>query len=94
MHGNTNPGATRPAAARPYYEAHDKAHDDLLRCHDCNRLVVYAAVMANKGTTPCCATRRMREVRALSIWEWIKIRLGVIDFAYRKEFLAEFARGR
>ena len=84
----------RPTAARPYYEKLDKACDAIVRCNDCRRLVTHAAIIGNKGTTPCCGTRRVREVRTLGPWEWLKLRLGLIDFPYRAEFLKEFARGR
>lgn len=88
-------GTLRGPAARPYYEEMGKAHDDLLRCNECGKLVTYQVLMANHGMTPCrCATRRVREVRQLTTWEWLKIRVGWIDFAHRAEFLKEFGRAR
>lgn len=80
----------------PYYERLKLpfGHDMLLRCDDCRKLVVYTAMQAHHGQTPCCGTRRVREVRHLTLWEWITIKLGIRDFPYRKEFLAEFGRVR
>ena len=76
----------------PYYEAHGESHDDILRCNDCKRLVV-ATTLRTHGGCPSCGTRRVTEVRALSVWEWLRIRLGLIDFAHRQEFLKDFTRG-
>jgi hypothetical protein len=78
----------------PYYERLKLpfAHDMLLRCDDCRRLVVYPEMQANQGTTPCCGTRKVREVRHLKFFEWLRVRTGLLDFPYRKEFLAEFGR--
>lgn len=75
-----------------YYEALNKSCDALVRCHECGRLVTHG-VLTVTGMTPCCGTKRVRQVQHLSTWEWIKLRLGLIDFPYRKEFLAEFRRG-
>lgn len=76
----------------PYYEQYNKGHDDLLRCDDCKRLVTYTTLFAagRTGTTPCCGTRKVREVRALKFWEWIRVRTGLIRFDHRIEFLKEF----
>lgn len=82
----------RLARHHPYYEKYDKGHDDLLRCKDCSRLVTYASMFDNgrTGLTPCCGSRSTREVRALTVWEWLKVRLAIIDFPHRDEFLKEF----
>lgn len=72
-----------------YYEALGKAHDDVLRCHDCKRLVVHRA-LATLGACPHCGNRRVTQVVALGAWEWIRIRLGLLNFDHRQEFLAEF----
>ena len=85
--------AATSTAARPYYEDLNQACDAILRCHECRRLVTHATIVANKGTTPCCGTRKVREIRTLTFWEWLKIRLGILDFPYRQQFLKEFARG-
>ena len=84
--------ATPSAKARPYYEAMGDAHDDLLRCNDCKRLVVCTTLRA-RGGCPHCGTRRVVEVRSLSVWEWLRIRLGLLQFAHRQAFLREFSRG-
>ena len=71
-----------------YYEALGQAHDQILRCKDCQRLVVYRHLI--KHARCICGNRRMMEITTLTIWEWVRIRLGLIRFAYRKEFLSEF----
>lgn len=80
------------AHARPYYEDLNRACDAIVRCNDCRRLVTHAQLTSHQGTTPCCGTRRVKEIRTLSLWEWLRIRVGLLDFPYRKEFLQEFAR--
>jgi hypothetical protein len=90
--GDTNPSVARSTpAARPYYEALNRACDAIVRCNDCQGLVTHARLIANKGLTPCCSTRRVREIRSLSLWEWFKVRTGWLSFPYRREFLREFA---
>jgi hypothetical protein len=86
--------AIHRANVRPYYERLKLpfGHDMLLRCDDCRRLVQYSTMRTNNGLTRCCGTRKVREVRQLKFFEWLKIRLGIINFPYRKEFLAEFGR--
>lgn len=81
----------KPTVARPYYEALDKGCDALVRCAECRELVTHAAIVANQGTTPCCGSRRVREIRVLKQHEWDQIVSGAIDFPYRAEFLKEFA---
>ena len=90
---DTNQGlvAAKSPAARPYYEDLDKACDAIVRCNDCMGLVTHANLIANRGLTPCCGTRRVREIRTLKQDEWDQISQGVIDFPYRAEFLREFA---
>lgn len=87
-------GTVTPTAVRPYYEDLGVGHDYLLRCQDCGKLVAHVDLVdpKRKGLTPCCGTRRVREIRSLKWWEWLMIRVGIIDFPYRKEFLAEFKR--
>jgi hypothetical protein len=79
-----------------YYERlrSDHQHDFVLRCGDCSRLVRYDRVMRNHGLTPCCGTRKLREVSSLRLFEWLQIWLGVIRFPFRREFLAEFPLAR
>ena len=94
MRDTNGPLADTPVPrARPYYEDLGRACDHLLRCAECRRLVTHDEIVTNKGTTRCCGTRRVKEVRTLSLWEWLKVRLGIIDFEHRAEFLKEFARG-
>lgn len=92
-----DPIATDPTRRRipTYYERLQLpvAHDAILRCGDCRRLVLHAS-LATTGVTPCCGTRKVLEVRHLRFWEWLRIRLGLLDFPYRKDFLAEFSRVR
>jgi DNA-directed RNA polymerase subunit RPC12/RpoP len=74
---------------RPYYEDLGRAHDMIMRCQDCKRLVTYKS-LEKHGCCPHCAHRKMVEVRTLSVWEWMKIRLGVIRFPDSEAFLKEF----
>lgn len=74
---------------RPYYEALGAGHDDLVRCTGCKSLVTTAVLFKN-GCCPKCANRKVQEVRSLNLWEMFKIRVGLIDFPHRKEFLREF----
>ena len=76
-----------------YYTDLGRGSDYLLRCDDCKRLVTHAAII-KIGKCPKCGTRRFREIVALSLWEWLRIRLGLLNFAHRADFLKEFARGR
>jgi hypothetical protein len=87
----TRPGGNRPV--RPsYYEKLGWPTDAILRCDACKGLVLIPALKAAHGC-PTCGTSRFVEVRALSLWEWVKIRLGILDFPRRREFLREFGRG-
>ena len=73
----------------PYYEALGASHDDVLRCRQCRRLVVHQAIIRG-GHCPHCATKRFEEVRSLTLWEFLRIKLGLLRFAHRAAFLAEF----
>ena len=75
----------------PYYEQLGQAHDDLLRCKDCQKLVTFST-LRKLGTCDGCGAKKFTEIRTLSVWEWIKIRLGIIRFDNRKMFLAEFSK--
>ncbi len=87
--------AIHRANAVPYYVDLNRACDAVVRCNDCRKLVTSAQINANRGVTPCCGSRKVREIRTLKFWsEWLPIRLGLIDFPHRAEFLKEFARGR
>ncbi len=87
--------ADSSAARRPYYTKLDppQATDALLRCKDCRRLVPHATIV-RLGMCPGCGTRTFKEIRGLSLWEWLRIRFGWLDFPCRKQFLEEFGRGR
>jgi hypothetical protein len=91
MSATTQPEAP-PRRFRPYYEDLGKGSDALLRCHDCRQLVT-AAQLQIKGICCYCGCRRVDEVRAMTLWEWFKVWSGMIDFPYRREFLAEFRHG-
>lgn len=76
-----------------YYEKLGESHDGILRCEDCKRLTTHVALIAAHGC-PRCGNRRVTEVTTLSLVEWLRVRLGLIDFPHRHEFLQEFSRGR
>lgn len=82
----------RRAGEGRYYNTMDRAHDDVLRCHECKSLVQHADII-RLGKTPCCGTRRLTEVTALSLWEYLRIRLGFLTMRDRDAFLGEFSRG-
>ena len=74
-----------------YYEAMGRAHDYLMRCKDCKKLTTFQ-VLSKNGCCACC-NRKFSEITTLSLWEWLKIRLGIIQFTDRDKFLKEFSRG-
>lgn len=76
-------------APQRYYTDLGRGHDYLLRCNDCQKLVPFE-VLVSKGCCPKCGNRRVKEIETLTPWEWLKVRLGIINFADRKKFLAEF----
>jgi DNA-directed RNA polymerase subunit RPC12/RpoP len=75
-----------------YYEQMGEQHDGVLRCQDCRRLDTYVRLIAARGC-PACGSRRVVEVKTLSTWEWLRIRLGLLDFPHRRAFLKEFHVG-
>jgi len=77
-----------------YYEALGQACDAIVRCKNCRRLLTHAQVCAEGGGCPTCGTKYVMEVTSLGWWEWVKIRVGLLDFPYRKEFLKEFSARR
>lgn len=83
------PGKHTPA----YYEKYGQAHDDILRCEGCRRLVTYVDITKH-GSCPRCGHRRMCEIQSLTLPEWLRIRLGLLSFPHREEFLKEFSRGK
>lgn len=79
-----------PAHESRYYTALGRASDCLLRCKDCQALVPLAD-LTTLGSCRC-GNKRMNEITTLNEQEMDAIQSGVIDFPYRVEFLAEFAR--
>lgn len=73
-----------------YYTALGQACDALVRCKDCRRLITHAQIQV-RGCCPSCGNRKVMEITTLSIWEWLKVRTGWIDFPYRQAFLKEFS---
>ena len=82
------PEATR----RRYYHGTGVGHDDLLRCQACQRLVK-SEDLRRRGHC-ACGNSRVTEIRTLSLWEWCRIRLGLIKTRHRREFLQEFGLTR
>lgn len=76
-------------AQRPYYEALGQGCDAIVRCKDCQVLVLEGTI--KKLGSCVCGNRRVGEVRTLSEQEYADIQSGKIDFPYRAEFLKEFA---
>lgn len=72
-----------------YYEDLGQAHDNLMRCKDCQALVTYA-VITKLGSCDKCGNKRFSEITLLTQEEMDDIRSGKIDFEYRDKFLAEF----
>ena len=71
-----------------YYTALGRACDWIFRCKDCQRLVT-AETLRRLGSCPC-GNKRVLEVTTLSTWEWLKIRVGILRFPHRADFLREF----
>lgn len=74
-----------------YYEELGLQHDELMRCADCTRLVK-CADLRRIGACPKCGNRRVLEIQGLSMWEWLRIRLGLLRFEHRDKFIKEFSR--
>lgn len=75
-----------------YYTALGKACDALLRCKDCQQLVLLKDIHLY-GCCPC-GNKKFAEVTTLKPAEHELIASGALDFPYRAEFLKEFeARG-
>ncbi len=72
-----------------YYEDLGRAHDDLLRCKDCQKLVTFA-VITKLGMCDGCGNRKFVEIKILSEQEMADIQSGKISFADRDRFIAEF----
>jgi DNA-directed RNA polymerase subunit RPC12/RpoP len=75
--------------AREYYEDLGRAHDDLLRCKDCQKLVTFETIK-KLGMCDGCGNKRFVEIKLLKAEEMEKIRSGEIDFDHREEFIKAF----
>lgn len=77
-----------PSKEQRYYVALGRGCDAILRCKDCQQLVLIEKLK----TQGCCdcGNKRMAEIVTLSEAEMAQIVSGVIDFPYREQFLAEF----
>ena len=75
----------------PYYEAQGRSVDYLVRCRGnrCGRLVSMEHIRET-GACPACGGRRWEEVRSLGLFEYLRVRCGLIDFPHRQAFLKEF----
>ena len=73
-----------------YYVDEGRAHDELLRCKDCQSLVTYATI-TKLGCCGKCGNKRFVEITLLNDKEMADIQSGAIDFPYRDQFLAEFS---
>lgn len=71
-----------------YYVEQGKAHDDILRCKDCSRLITYQRL----SETGCCkcGNKRVTEVTTLNLREWFRIKFGLLRFPDSDKFLKEF----
>lgn len=83
----------RATAPKRYYTELGRAHDCLLRCKDCKKLITYDSLV-KLGSCKFCGNRRVVEVEGLTAWEWLKVRLGFIRFPDRSLFLQEFSPWR
>lgn len=73
-----------------YYEELGQAHDDLLRCKDCQSLVTFNTIK-RIGSCDKCGNKRFTEITLLTQAEMDLIQSGAIDFPHRDKFLAEFS---
>lgn len=76
------------ARTERYYVQQGRSHDFLVRCQDCRKLVLYAAIV--KRGQCRCGNKRFTEVTTLTPWEWLRIRLGFLRFPDWDKFLREF----
>lgn len=73
-----------------YYVDLGRAHDYLLRCTDCKRLLLFSKLQS-LGSCSSCGNKRVTEITTLTFWEWVRIRLGLLRFPDSDKFLKEFA---
>lgn len=78
----------RPGRETRYYTALGRASDALLRCKDCQALVLLSDLQ--KHGCCACGTKRVAEITTLTPEEMTRLTDGSLDFPYRAEFLAEF----
>lgn len=78
-----NPGA------RQYYEQYGQMCDWIVRCKDCKTLITTDTIHKT-GACHKCGSHDFREPRTLSVWEWLKIKIGLLQFPHSAEFLASF----
>lgn len=71
-----------------YYEALGRAHDYLLRCKDCQELVVYSTI--TKLGSCVCGCKKFNEITTLKEEELKRIQDGELAFEDSDKFLAEF----
>ncbi len=75
-----------------YYEDLGRAHDEIMRCKDCQELALMTAI-TKLGMCPHCGNKRFAEITLLKQEEMDKIVSGELDFPDRDKFLAEFPQG-
>lgn len=73
-----------------YYVAEGRAHDYLMRCKDCQKLVTFA-VITKLGSCDGCGNKRFTEITLMTEDEMNSLTDGTIDFPDKDQFLAEFA---
>ncbi len=78
-----------PLGRERYYVDEGKGHDDLLRCKDCQGLVLFTAIQ-KLGCCDKCGNKRFTEITLMTETEMEAITKGEIDFPGREQFLAEF----
>lgn len=72
-----------------YYEALNEGHDWLLRCKDCQALIVMEHIK-KYGACSKCGNKRFSEITLLTEEEMARITSGELAFPHSAEFLAEF----
>lgn len=72
-----------------YYVDLGRAHDYLMRCKDCRRLVLFSKLQSFGSCS--CGNKRVAEITTLTFWEWVRIRFGLLRFPDSEKFLKEFA---
>lgn len=71
-----------------YYENLGMAHDCLMRCKDCQKLVPYSAI-TKIGCCDGCGNKRFTEITLLTEVEMEAVK--TMDFPYKEQFIKEFA---